>query len=123
MEDMPRRGANASPSLEVVTMRAQRRVPLWMLGLFPLLVTAHGFTQGTDRPGLGPYRDHCAMCHGQDAPVHARRTLKLDGSQVMLKRTGALLDEFLLTHGRADARERQRLIALFQGLLAEEKLR
>jgi mono/diheme cytochrome c family protein len=94
-----------------------------MLGLFPLLVTAHGFAQDTDRPGLGPYRVRCAICHGQNAAVHARRTLKLDGSQVMLKRTGALLDEFLLTHGRADAHDRQELIALFQRLLGEEKLR
>ena len=55
--------------------------------------------------------------------MHARRTLKLDGSQVVLKRTGALLDEFLLAHGRADAHDRQELIALFQWLLGEEKLR
>lgn len=98
-------------------------VPHWMIGLFPLLVTAHGFAQGTDLPGVGPYRDHCAICHGLDAAAHARRTLKLDGSQVMLNRTGALLDGFLFTHGRADARDRQELIALFQRLLGEEKLR
>ena len=104
-------------------MRPQRLALLWIIGLFPLFVaTVDSLAQGTDVAGPGPYRDHCAICHGLDAAAHARRTLKLDGSRIMLKRTGAPLDGSLFTHGRADARDRQELIALFQRLLREEKL-
>ncbi len=41
----------------------------------------------------------------------------------MLNRSGALLDDFLLRHGRANRRERQELVALFLRILSEDKAR
>ena len=70
-----------------------------------------------------PYREQCASCHGQDAAVQARRALKLDGSRVMLNRSGALLDDFLVRHGRANGSERQELVALFLRILSEDRAR
>ena len=59
---------------------------------------------------------------GKDAAdVLARRTLKLDGSRLALSRSGAPLDAFLLTHGRADGHEREELAALFLRMLGEGK--
>jgi hypothetical protein len=110
----------------VVTMGHRRPVLLLlMIGLLSALLVSpvEGFAQGNDLVGQLFYREHCAICHGQDAAAHARRTLKLDGSRVILTRSGALLDGFLLTHGNTDGRERQELVALFLRLLSEGKSR
>ena len=98
------------------------RVFRWSLVVL-LASPVHGCAQSTDLPGVVPYREQCASCHGQDAAVQARRALKLDGSLVMLNRSGALLDDFLLRHGRASRRERQELVALFLRILSEDKAR
>ena len=98
------------------------RVFHWSLVVL-LASPVHGCAQSTDLPGVVPYREQCARCHGQDAAAQARRALKLDGSQVMLNRSGALLDDFLLRHGRANRRERQELVALFLRILSEDKAR
>lgn len=98
------------------------RVFHWSL-IVLLASPVHGYAQSTDLPGVIPYREQCASCHGQDAAVQARRALKLDGSRVMLNRSGALLDDFLLRHGRTSSRERQELVALFLRILSEDKAR
>ena len=101
-----------------------RSVRVFHWSLVVLLASpVHGCAQSTDLPGVVPYREQCARCHGQDAAAQARRALKLDGSQVMLNRSGALLDDFLLRHGRATRRERQELVALFLRILSEDKAR
>jgi mono/diheme cytochrome c family protein len=98
------------------------RVFHWSLVLL-LASPVHGYAQTADLPGVVLYREQCATCHGQDAAVPARRALRLDGSRVMLNRPGALLDDFLLRHGRANRSERQELVALFLRILSEDKAR
>ena len=105
----------------VVTMGHRRPVLLLMILSVLLVSPVEGFAQGNDLVGQLFYREHCAICHAQDAAAHARRTLKLDGSRVILTRSGALLDGFLLTLRNADGRERQELVALFLRLLSEGK--
>ena len=108
-----------------------RRRPIWgrslrvfYWSLVVLLASlVHGCGQSTDLPGVVPYREQCASCHGQNAAVQAGRALKLDGSRVMLNRSGVPLDDFLLRHGRASRRERQELVALFLRILSEDKAR
>ena len=93
-----------------------RSVLLSMIGLFPVLMLSpvDGFPQGMDLPGVTPYREHGASCHGRDPAALARRTLKRDGSRVMLDRSGAPLDGFLQVHRRAGGSERQDLIDVVQ---------
>jgi hypothetical protein len=94
------------------------RIVHWSLVVL-LLSSVDTFAQDVDLAGLVSYRERCAGCHGQDAAVEARRALKLDGSRVVLKRSGAPLDGFLQAHGRANGSERQQLVALFVRLLNE----
>lgn len=98
------------------------RIFHWSLVML-LASPVHGYAQGADLPGAVPYREQCASCHGQDAVVQARRALMLDGSRVMLNRSGALLDDFLVRHGRANRSERQELVALFLRILSEDRAR
>jgi mono/diheme cytochrome c family protein len=98
------------------------RIFHWSLVVL-LASPVHGYAQSTDLSGVVPYREQCASCHGQDAAVQARRALKLDGPRVMLNRSGVLLDDFLVRHGRANRNERQELVALFLRILSEDKAR
>lgn len=122
------------PALVVEEMEAgrdQRPASTWSRSLrifhWSLVVLlaspVHGYAQGADLPGVVPYREQCASCHGQDAAAQARRALRLDGSRVMLNRSGAQLDDFLVRHGRANRSERQELVALFLRILSEDRAR
>jgi len=98
-------------------MRRSRLALVWMAGLVSAVLRAvDSHPKGI--LGTASYGQRCASCHGPEPEALARKSLKLEGAEVMLSRSGAPLREFLEGHGRANGSERDDLHAMFLRLLS-----
>ena len=74
-----------------------------------------GAQAGSDTAG---YDARCGECHGRDVRALARDTLRLTGDQVVTRRRGAELRDFLARHGRATPAEADQIYRLLRGFVA-----
>lgn len=95
------------------------------IAIMAALLLAPVGTMAQEVPGSGAnrglefYLEHCASCHGSDAPEFVRASLTLSKTGDVQTSKGLPVLDFLSTHGPADDRDRREMITYFAQTLAK----
>lgn len=73
--------------------------------------------QQIEAVGAKAYQEHCASCHGSDSARFISRVIEHTDGKLLLRKNKQPAEDFLRSHGAADAAERENLIRLMHAVL------